>query len=192
MRELKDYSGKFIPDLNMADFSKEALVKLWHASGLMYTSQAQCWHDVVEERFGSDMVKEIEAEVWRRQSPKEIGICRRAMNIMGNDVKSILKHLQIDPGAGGIWPEEGFEIELKDQNTGILTIKNCIALNYFEKTGSHAYQKFVCEVLDGEGFADTARVFNPRIKATPLKLPPRESKDDIACQWEFKRMEDDE
>ena len=126
----------------------------------MYTSQAQCWHDVIEERYGREVVEEIETEVWRRQTPKEVGICRRAMNIMGQDVASYLKHLQIDPGAGAIWPEDGFEIELKDQNTGVLTIKTCIALNYLEKTNNRAYQKLACEVLDGEGFADAARVFN--------------------------------
>ena len=190
MEELKDYSGEFKPNLKMEEFSKEALIKLWHASGNMYTSQAQCWHDVIEERYGREVVEEIETEVWRRQSPKEVGICRRAMNIMGEDVASVLKHLQIDPGAGGIWPEDGFELELKDKNTGILTIKNCVALNYLEKTGNRAYQKLACEVLDGEGFADAARVFNPNIKTTPLKLPPRESKDEIACQWEFEMVED--
>ena len=192
MTELKDYSGEFKPDLKMEDFSKEALVKLWHASGHMYTSQAQCWHDVIEERFGREVVEEIETEVWRRQTPKEVGICRRAMSIMGSDVASYLKHLQIDPGAGAIWPEGGFEIRMKDENTGILTIKTCIALNYLEKTGNRAYQKLACEVLDGEGFADAARQFNPNIKTTPLKLPPRKSREEIACKWEFKLVEDEE
>jgi len=192
MEELKDYSGEFRPDLKMTNFSKEALVRLWHASGHMYTSQAQCWHDVIEERYGREVVEEIETEVWRRQSPKEVGICRRAMNIMGEDVASVLKHLQIDPGAGAIWPENGFEVRLKDKNTGVLTIKNCVALNYLEKTGNRAYQKLACEVLDGEGFADAARVFNSKIKTTPLKLPPRKSNDEIACQWEFKFMADHE
>jgi hypothetical protein len=28
-------------------------------------------------------------------------------------------------------------------------------------------------------------MFNPRMKTRPVKLPPRESKKDIACQWIF-------
>ena len=63
MEELKDYSGEFNPDLGMEEFSKEALIKLWHASGNMYTSQAQCWHDVIEEKFGREVVEEIEIEM---------------------------------------------------------------------------------------------------------------------------------
>jgi hypothetical protein len=27
---------------------------------------------------------------------------------------------------------------------------------------------------------------NPKVKVTPLKLPPRKSPDEIACQWEYK------
>jgi len=34
-----------------------------------------------------------------------------------------------------------------------------------------------------------AHAINPKMKATPLKLPPRTSKDDVHCQWEF-RIED--
>jgi len=41
-------------------------------------------------------------------------------------------------------------------------------------------------VLDQEGFQVGCRMFNPKMKAIPLKLPPRESKNDIACQWEFR------
>ncbi len=186
MGELNDYSDEFKPDLKMENFSKEALIRLWHAAGRMYTSQAQVWHDVVEEKLDKEIVKEIEAEVWRREDEKEINIIRHVMNIWGDDVASVFKHLQVDPGAGGIWTEDGYELELKDKNTGVLTIKNCTALNYLEKTGQKEYQKFVCEVLDGEGFEITARVFHPKMTAKPLKLPPRKGKDEIACQWEFK------
>jgi hypothetical protein len=27
--------------------------------------------------------------------------------------------------------------------------------------------------------------FNPRMKVTPTKLPPRKNKQDVACRWEF-------
>jgi hypothetical protein len=31
-----------------------------------------------------------------------------------------------------------------------------------------------------------AKEINPHMVASPLKLPPRNSRDDIACQFEFK------
>jgi hypothetical protein len=35
-------------------------------------------------------------------------------------------------------------------------------------------------------FEIRAKAINPKMKVTPLKLPPRKSKDEIACQWEFR------
>jgi len=35
-------------------------------------------------------------------------------------------------------------------------------------------------------FNNTARSINPKMVGRPLKLPPRASKDEIACVWEFK------
>jgi hypothetical protein len=43
----------------------------------------------------------------------------------------------------------------------------------------------MCEVVERIGFQIGATMFNPRMKVTPLKLPPRQNKKDIACQWVF-------
>jgi hypothetical protein len=184
--DMRDYSEAFQPGLHMTDFSKEALVRLWEVAGKMYTSLAGTYQRVLRERLGEQLALELDAEVWRRQTPVEVRLCRRAMGITGDDVASLFKHLQVDPGAGGIWPE--FDLELKDSNHGILTVKRCLALEHFERGGEAelARLKHTCEVLDGEGFQDTAALFHRRMKAMPLKLPPRNNKDEIACQWEFK------
>jgi len=47
-------------------------------------------------------------------------------------------------------------------------------------------QKFTCEEVERPMFQRIAAYFNPKMKATALKLPPRKSEDDIACRWEFK------
>jgi hypothetical protein len=54
-----------------------------------------------------------------------------------------------------------------------------------ERTKDRAFQKNLCEVVDAHGFQIGGTWFNPRMKVTPLKLPPRQSKSDIACKWEF-------
>ena len=126
------------------------------------------------------------AEVWRRQTPIEVRLCRRAMGITGDDVAALFKHPQVDPGAGGIWPE--LEMDLKGPDHGVLTVKRCVALDHFERHGEEelARLKHTCEVLDGEGFQDTATLFHPDMTARPLALPPRASKAEPACQWEFR------
>ena len=184
--DMRDYSETLRPDLHMTDFSKEALVRIWEAAGKMYTSLAGNYQRVLRERLGERLALELDAEVWRRQTPVEVRMCRRAMSITGDDVASLFKHLQVDPAAGGIWPE--FDVHLESNKHGILTVKRCIALDHYERHGEAelARLKHTCEVLDGEGFRDTALLFHPHMIARPLKLPPRSNRNEIACQWEFK------
>ena len=76
--------------------------------------------------------------------------------------------------------------DLKDRNHGIMTVTRCAGVVWWERTGDHALQKFTCEEIEIPMFQRIAEYFNPKMKATALKLPPRESGDDIACRWEFK------
>jgi hypothetical protein len=70
-------------------------------------------------------------------------------------------------------------------------VKRCLALDFFERHGEQELGRLkrTCEVLDVEGFRDTALLFHPRMTARPLKLPPRQSKHEVACVWEFKVQE---
>ena len=184
MEDLEDYSGEFRRNLRLDDFSKAALVRLWQAAGKLYVGLDGIWYSLIRERFGEDMARELDAEVWRRETALEVGRVREALNIWGDDVASVLKFIQTDPGGGAIFPE--FECELKDKNYGILTIRRCLGLEYYERHGEREMQKHACEVLDVEGFQAAAGLFSPRIKVRALKLPPRKSADEIACQWEFR------
>ena len=183
MEELQDYSGELKPDLKMHDFSKDALVRAWYAAAKLYIGLDGLWYTLIRERFGEQMALELDTELWKRAAHLEVRRVREAMNIWGDDVASVLKFLQVDPGGGGILD---LKCELKHRNDGILTVTRCRGLEYFERHGETAAQKNACEVLDAEGFAQAAHFFNPNIKVTPLKLPPRKSQNEIACQWEFK------
>jgi len=183
MEELQDYSGEFNPDLRLADFSKEALLRLWEAGGKLYLGIDGLWYNFIREKFGEKTASEWDWEIWRRAVPLEVRRGREAMNIWGEDVASLFKYFQVDPGAGGIWPD--FRCELKNNNHGILTVNHCRGLGYFERHGDMAALTNACE-MDRWAFEDTAYCFNPKMKTTCLKLPPRKSKDEIACQWEFK------
>ncbi len=183
MGELKDYSGHFKPDLKMEDFSSGSLVQLWHAAGKLYVGLDGIWYGLIRDRYGEGAARELDALVWRRETPLEVRRTREAMNIWGTDVASVLKFIQTDPGAGAIFPE--FRCELKDENHGILTIKRCLGLEYYERHGETELQKHACEVVDAVGFQEAASQFNPKIKVTSLKLPPRKSPSEIACQWKF-------
>ncbi len=182
MAELQDYSGEFNPNLIMQDFSKDALVRAWVTAAKLYIGIDGVWYTLIKERFGEQMASELERELWKRAAPLEFRRVTEAMNIKGDDVATLFKSLQVDPGAEGVMD---LEYELKDKNHGIFTVRGCRSLDYFERHGDTALMEMGCGI-DVWAFSEYARYFNHRMKTTCLKLPPRKSKDEIACQWEFR------
>ncbi len=187
-KELKDYSGKYNPNLKLKDFSEDALRRLWKCGGDLYLGIVVLYNDLIKEKFGEEKAIEFSTEIWlnRGGSDEEMRLCREALNIWGDDIESVFKYLQIDPGFA---PRIDFVADLKNKNHGILTVKHCHWLDKSMKEGRYEQQKVTCEVIDVQALNMLASKFNPKMKATPLKLPkiPTEKTDDnIVCQWEFK------
>jgi len=183
MKELKDYSGEFSPGLKLEDFSKDALLRLFHTTAKLYLGMDGVWHSLIREKFGEQVARDLDVEVWSRATPIEISRTMAAMNIQGDDVATLFKVFQCDPGTAGVGD---VECELKDKNHGIYTVKRCSSLEHFERHGDIEGIKWACEVIDTAMWTATTIPVNPKIKVTPLKRPPRKSKDEIACQWEFR------
>jgi hypothetical protein len=106
-----------------------------------------------------------------------------AMNIHGNDIASMFKYFQVDPGFAVMFD---INYELKDDGKyGLMTVTKCRTLEYCERHGDDWLLNLACNELDKPLIEATARAFNPKIKTTILKMPPRKNKDEIPCQWEF-------
>lgn len=185
MGRLKDYSGKFRPDLRLQDFSNDTLVRAWETTSRLYILLDGCWVGLVKERFGEQAALEGESEIWRRVAPVDLRWMAEVFNIHGDDVATVFKALQIAPLVGVIYPTQ---FELSNRNHGVFTIPKCRTLEYFERHNQTEMIKLICEKdgVDHREYQKVAHTYNPKIKCTPLKLPPRKSKDEIACQWEFK------
>jgi len=197
MSLMKDYSGKFKPDLQLRDFSEDALRRLWKVGGDLYTGFQELWVEAIKEKFGEQTAIELSGRVWMGKpkterkgfklrgnengTERQVRVTREAFNIMGDDVESLFKQLQVDCTMG---PNVEAEFDLKDKNHGIYTVIKCPYLDQLWEAGDDVMQKHVCEELDGLGFELTAHQYNPKMQAIPLKLPVKGSK--IACQWEFK------
>lgn len=61
-------------------------------------------------------------------------------------------------------------------------------LEALEKEGN-GRESEICGMVELKAFEGYASFFNSGIETRPLKLPPRENKDEICCQWEFKLEE---
>ncbi len=184
MKELNDYSGEFQPNLKLSDFSKEALIQLIRAAAKCYGAQTSFWYSAAKELYGEEVANRLQEHVWLKGGASESelrNICT-ALNISGHDIASYFKFLQMTPIDATMMD---LDFELKDPNHGTLTVTRCYTLALLERTRDLAFQKNLCEVIDARGFQLGGTWFNPRMKVTPVKLPPRRSKQDIACKWEF-------
>ncbi len=184
MAELKDYSGEFRPNIRYQDFSKDALARLLTEYARLGIMLDAMWNTTVREKYGQDEANKVELAVWNKMVPKfEQVRVMNALNIQGNDVASCFKELQMDPQ----FPLELWDItwDLKNKNHGFFTVNKCRALERFEKLGDTKNIVEICD-LDLKAFEKIACFFNPNMKVTAVKLPPRKSPNDVACQCEFK------
>jgi hypothetical protein len=183
MAKLKDYSGPFKPDLKLTDFSSEALANLLVAAGQLYLGADGMWNTIIRKHYGEKVAYDLSMEVWSHNFKHEVDRPRKAMNIGGNDIATLFKTWQCDPG----WAVM-FDIDFKlskDGKKGTLTVTRCRTLEYCERHNDMWLLKHACEDLDGTYIPASCEYLNPKIKCKATKLPPRKSPNDIPCQWEF-------
>lgn len=188
--ELDDYSGDFVPDLHLSDFSKEGLMKLVEVGGSIYGDVNRQWYLRVAERFGGEAADELHHEVWFADGGT------------GDHENEIISELM------------GFA----DQNdeTTAMKVWQCLpAMStrmtlVFEQTGDHEWQMHtpqcdvpelgeafgpevmdymankICKHLELFGFRFGAARWNEKIRIDPVKLPPRASPDEEHCRWTIK------
>ena len=178
--EMNDYSGPFQPDLRFEDFSKEFLLKLMHVWQYAWLHMTQAWYEAVEERCGSDLANEAELDAWVKMGSRVNPRYAKVANIQMDGIADCMKCLQLplDNIMGGIFP---VEIEFKSKNVAHLTVRHCRSLQFFEEKDPIRI-KTLCP---NEGKVMEKYLVHPKAKATPLKLPPRDSEDAISCIWEF-------
>jgi hypothetical protein len=78
-----------------------------------------------------------------------------------------------------------YKMEVKNDKLGILTVIQCSTLEALEREGE-GREKTFCKNVEPVMFRMYVDCFNSQIEVNCLRVPPRKSKDEIACQWEFK------
>ncbi len=186
--EREDYSGEFDPDLRLEDFSKEALVTLCRELMLAAHLLDRAIMPAILQRFGAKAMEELAIEEWRGASPVYTQRIRKAMKIEGDDVASIFKSLQLDPG----FPHQYMDVhyEVVSPKKGYFWLDHCGALADVEPWGE-ARVVSMCHHIEDPTFDATMQAVNPRAKCRPVHRPPRDPKDrKPVCHWEV-TIEDD-
>ena len=181
MGKLHDYSGEFLPELKFSDFSSDTLAKLLALYCRLYMALDGFWYLTVKERSGNEEALACDIRTWERVARYEMEKIAKQLNIRGNDVIAVMKAVQMTP-----WLRQTqFEIEPKNHNEAALTVTHCPTLDALEKEGE-GRENQICDRVDRKLFKEYAAFFEPAIEVTCLKLPPRKSKEEICCKWEFK------
>ena len=142
-----------------------------------------------EESFSiMDRAMELDLAIWAKYiPPRTTPRFRKLLDIQGNNVETLFKTFQSLPDATKDLYEYTFE--LKNPNHGIWTCIHCPGLSFFERKQRLERIMPVCHELEPASLKAYAALINPDIVVTALKLPPRQSPDEICCQWEFRLSE---
>jgi len=183
MANLTDYSGEFKPDLKYEDLSKDALSRLLTQYAWMNMCLDGWWHSIIKENRGKQEAADFEKVVWQQGIPYRQMRIMKALNIQGNDVATCIKTLQMDPW----FCFNIFDLywELNDPNHGLFTVRDCPAVRHYEAIDDADTLGHMCQ-LDLDAFNRIASFFNPGMQAVALKVPPRKSKYEICCKFEFR------
>jgi len=186
---LEDYSGPFKPDLRFTDFSREQLARMYLMACEYGFLIMEAYQAHIFEKYGFDAMLDVLA-VWENEQflAKCMDMKRRWMKIEGKDIESYMKDFQTDFTAlPGKFYDVTFEMPSKDR--GIMTFNRCVAVDIAEAIGTDGPMgemlNKVCRVTCPPAMVVAARMHNPDIVVKELAIPPRKSKDDICCSWEY-------
>jgi len=185
MAEMDDYSGPFKPDLAFDDFSKEFLLKLMTLWQFSWFHMSGAWYDAIRARFGFHAANDCCVEAYKAVAERVHPRYAKLANYQPTTVREAMKGLQLGPdnSTGGLFP---CEYEFKSENHVIMTVIQCRTLLSYEREAPEMIYPS-CHVLEKAMLE--RHPINPDIRVTPLRLPPRNSPEDIACQWEFRLQE---
>ena len=181
MAELVDYSGKFDPKFSHDKFTRETLLKLLKMYSEYMLRIDGFWYLTVMDKWGNEEAFDCDVRVWEKAQLYEIKTISSLLNIHGDDVVTVMKAMQASPW---MWIYD-YEMDVKSNEHAILTIRTCPTLLSLEKEGK-GREQLICREMEPKIMGIVAHYFNPNIRVTPLKMPPRKSKDEIPCKWEFK------
>ncbi len=180
MKSLTDFRGEFLPNLKLNDFSPDTLADLLTLYSKLYIALDGFWYLTVKERLSNEEALACDMRTWEIMCKYEMAKITKQLNIQGNDVTSLMKAIQIAPWFRHI----EHEIEIRNPNNAMFTVSYCATLDALEREGEGREEQ-ICNIVDPKIFKYYASFFNPDIEVKCLKSPPRKSKDEICCQWEF-------
>jgi len=168
-------------DSKLESLSRGELIDLVKLSSRMILALDGFWYLSVKELAGNDKALERDNWVWDKVMKFYLSELARLLGVQGRDVADYMKVM--DPRPEGLVLEE--KVEVLNRNDAIRTVTHCPTIAALEKEGE-GRDAIHCSATCSAMRVKHSKLFNPAIKVTCLKIPPRNSKDDIFCQFEYR------
>jgi hypothetical protein len=159
---LRDYSGAFVPDLQLEQLAHAVLARLCREFTLDVHLLTRAAAASLRARWGAAAARELAREQWAALAPVYLLRLRRALGIAGDDLSAILKTLQIDPALPHEYVRRGAALESPWR--GHFWIEECEAFAEGEPEG------WLALLLDPErpGIDAVVAAVNPRARCVPV------------------------
>jgi len=180
MKDLTDYSGGFEPELTPDTFSSKTLFGLLKVYAAHMIRIDGLWYGSVMSKYGNEVALKYDINIMKKARALEIEAISSVMNIKGNDVATMMKVIQLSPWVRTL----DFQMDVRNNDYATYMVRACPTIFALEKEGRER-ERGICLDVCLLGMRITADHFNHDIKITPLKIPPRKSKNEICCHWEF-------
>jgi hypothetical protein len=189
-RAAKNYSGPVQPVIRLEDLDQETLVKLAGQFARAYQQMDGHWYDAVAHKYGHEVAREMDKEVWLRNIPPTALRTLQALGHEAKDMAAILKVTQFHPAAGGCPYLYDFEVELKSPTVGIVKVTRCKPMRVYRDKGDMEFVRVMCRDWDIPMFGMTGKAVIPNVKCRPLVIPPYDAPyakkvEGVDCMWEY-------
>ncbi len=179
------YTGLFTPRPDVADLTKEQLVR-WLLGSHEYLLQCiEAWATQITVRYSLDDMFDIQWTLWGDTVlPGVKKLKAEYLGIDGDTVADWMKDLQVDATA---MPGKAFDVsfEMPEPEVGIMTFNRCVAADQWETMGRPDILEKNCHSTCPKSMIETTKMYNPNMKVDILAIPPRKDPGDVCCKWRF-------
>ena len=179
------YTGLFTPRPDIADLTKEQLVR-WLLGSHEYLLQCiEAWATQITVRYSLDDMFDIQWTLWGDTVlPGVKKLKAEYLGIDGDTVADWMKDLQVDATA---MPGKAFDVsfEMPEPEVGIMTFNRCVAADQWETMGRPDILEKNCHSTCPKSMIETTKMYNPNMKVDILAIPPRKDPGDVCCKWRF-------
>jgi hypothetical protein len=165
-------------EMKLGANSKEDLLKLLELSSGLIAALDGLWFLTVEGEYGHSQALRLDVKVWEKYAHIVVKRMRRMLGLSKKGIEGLKEFIAFDP----LLLIFDYQVVACSDKRMLLRMNRCPVLEAMERTGR---EKSVCESTTGLYFKNLGKEIDPRLVVHPLKLPPRDSPQDVCCEWLF-------